>query len=590
MTKSASCYAPYPEPPFPQREVVCRNGIVAACDSRAADFGLEVLKRGGNAVDAAVVTGFLMMVYEPFSCGLGGHGGHMAFYDGRTGELVGIDASSKAPAEATPDMFVDELLEVPEFYGDVHRVKVKRDANALGFRAMFAPTTVAQYHYVLERWGTLPWDEALAPAIKVAEEGFVADHIYTRRMNDTLKLLQEHGDDALTKPFMDTFFPEGAPLTPGMTIYQRDMAKTLRRLAKEGPQLFYGGEVSDQIVSWVRKHGGILSEVDFTSYKVEAGPMHVSRYRDYDIYGYANSANGSTIAAILNVLDQYDLRSMGYLSPESLHTIAEAMKLAFIDRYAYVSDRDHVPVPYDGLMSPVYARERAKEIDPERARMQRPGDPWRHQASGKRIFEKLGVDVDALTGGAISAQADRDTTFMVAADEDRNIMMITSSNFSNCKVVVPGLGFQLNNSMEGANPVPGHALSIAPFKRILRNSGPTLVFKDGKPVMALSAPGGRKIITGTVMALINALDYGMGVQAALDAPRLHCEAHDLDVTLEDGIPAATLEALRAMGHQLKVTPMYQEPYGRMQSIGIDVDAGLYFGGSEPRSHSGVRGY
>src|SRR5690606_10690760 len=198
--------------PYPQSEVMAKRGIVAACDWRAADLGLDVLRRGGNAADSAVVTGFLMMVYEPFSCGLGGHGGHMAFYDGATGELVGIDASSKAPLEATADMFLGELLEVPEFYGDVHRVKVKDDANSLGFRAMFAPTTVAQYFHVLERFGTLPWDEAIAPAIRVAEEGFTADEIYVRRMNNTMELLERHGDDAMTVPFSETFFGGGRRL------------------------------------------------------------------------------------------------------------------------------------------------------------------------------------------------------------------------------------------------------------------------------------------------------------------------------------------------------------------------------------------
>ncbi len=577
------------EAPYPQREVIAKNGIVAACDWRAADLGLEVLKSGGNAADAAVVTGFLMMVYEPFSCGLGGHGGHMAFYDGNSGELFGIDASSKAPLEAHAEMFAHELLEVPEFYGDVNRVKVKDDANSLGFRAMFAPTTVAQYFHVLERFGTLPWDDALAPAIRVAEEGFVADEIYVRRMNSIMELLERHGDDAMTVPFRETFFGDSNRLSVGDLVQQRDMAKTMRRLAAEGPGIFYGGDISDQIVSWVRQHGGILSEADFTTYAVEEGPMHRSRYRDLDVYGYLNSANGSTIAAILNQLDCFDLNGLGYGTPEALHVIAESMKLAFLDRYAYVSDRDFVPVPYDGIVAPTYAAERAAQIDMAVAKPFTPGNPWRHQGSGWRLFEKLGVDLGALTGGA-KGDPDQDTTFMVTGDKDGNLMLITSSNFSNSKVVVPGLGFQLNDSMSGANPAPGHALSIAPGKRILRNSGPTLLFKDGRPVMALSAPGGRKIITGTVTCVVNAVDYGMGVQAALDAPRLHCEAHDMDVRLEDGFPAATLRRLADMGHRLDIEPMFTGSYGRMQAIRIDQRAGLYFGGSEPRSHSGVRGF
>lgn len=578
------------EAPYPKKEVVAREAMVAACDERAADWGIEVLRQGGNAVDAAVVTGFLMMVYEPFSCGLGGHGGHMAFYDGKTGEVIGIDASSKAPLKAHADLFKDELLEVPKFFGDVNRVKVKDDANALGFRAMYAPTTVAQYHYVQERFGTWSWEQVLAPAIKVAEEGFIADEIYTRRMNAARAQLREHGDPALIGPFDAAFFPDGRDLQPGETIVQRDMAKTMRRLAAEGPELFYGGDVSTQIVEWVAQHGGILSHEDFTSYKVESGPLSVSTYRGHEIHGYANCANGSTIAAILNILENFDIRSLGYMSPDMIHLVSEAMKLAFSDRYAYVSDRDKVPVPYDGLMSKSYARERAKLIDMQRAKPHRPGNPWRHQASGATLYEEFGVDLDAMTGGGTAMEADSDTTFMVAGDKDGNLMLITSSNFSNCKVVVPGTGFQLNNSMSGANPAPGHALSLAPAKRILRNSGPTLVFRDGEPVYALSAPGGRKIITGTVWALILMIDFGLGPQAALDAPRLHCEAHDMQVRIEDGVGEATLEELRARGHELDVTAMFQEGYSRMQTIKVDRVAGLYVGGSEPRSHSGVRGY
>lgn len=577
--------------PYPKKEVLAREAIVAACDERAADYGIEVLRQGGNAADAAVVTGFLMMVYEPFSCGLGGHGGHMAFYNGKTGEVIGIDAASKAPAKATADMFVDELLHVPEFYGDVNRVLVKDSANALGFRAMFAPTTVAQYHYVNKQFGTWAWERVLAPAIEVAEAGFVADEIYARRMNDTLDLLEEHGDDALTEPFKATFFPEGRRIQSGDVIKQTDMARTMRRLAEEGPGLFYGGEVSQEIITWVNDHGGILSEIDFTSYEVEVGPLSVTSYRGYEIHGYANSANGSTIAAILNILERFDLHAMGYLSPQLLHTVSEAMKLAFIDRYAYVSDRDHVPVPYDGIMAKSYARERALLIDPARATLFSPGGPWEHQASGRKYLEnRHGIDLHEFTGGGLGREADSDTTFMVAGDQDHNLMLITSSNFSNCKVVVPGLGFQLNNSMSGANAAPGHALSIAPFKRILRNSGPTLVFKDGKPVYALSAPGGRKIITGTVWALILMIDFGLGPQAALDAPRLHCEAHDLQVRLEDGFGEETLSELRRLGHELLVTEMYQEGYSRMQVLKMDSEAGIYIGGSEPRSHSGIRGF
>lgn len=578
------------EAPYPKKEVIARNGIVAACDYRASDAGLEVLQNGGTAVDAAVVTGFLMMVYEPFSCGLGGHGGHMAFYNGKTGEVIGIDASTKAPAQASEDMFADEIDEIPDFYGDAYRIKVRKDANALGYRAMFAPSTVAQYHHVLSEYGTYTWEQAIAPAIAVAEQGFIADEIYTRRMNKTLELLKEHGDDTLLEPFRKTFFPDSDTLEPGKLITQPDMARTLRQLAVEGPELFYGGEVSEKIVSWVRSNGGILSMEDFTSYKVESGPMHVSEYRGHQIHGYANCANGSTIAATLNILEHFDLRAMGYMSPEMVHVVTEALKLAFLDRYAYVSDREHVPVPYDGIMSRAYATERAQLIDMSKAQLHAPGNPWKHQESGSSLYEKFGFDLAALTGGAAGPQADQDTTFMVAGDSDFNLMLITSSNFSNSKVVVPGLGFQLNNSMSGANPAPGHALSIAPFKRILRNSGPTLVFKDGKPVYALSAPGGRKIITGTVWALILMLDFGMSTQAALDAPRLHCEAHDMVVRLEDGMPTETLDRLRELGHELDVTPMYQEGYSRMQVLRIDKDAGLYAGGSEPRSHSGVRGY
>jgi gamma-glutamyltranspeptidase/glutathione hydrolase len=285
-------------------------------------------------------------------------------------------------------------------------------------------------------------------------------------------------------------------------------------------------------------------------------------------------------------LSNFDLKQRGFLSSDALHLQIEALKLAFTDRYAYVSDRDYVPVPYDGLMSWGYGRNRARAIDPERASEFSAGNPWPYQASGGQNHKRS-------MKPPIQAEVDDDTTFLTAVDENRNMVLVTSSNGAKwgCKVTVPGLGFVLNNSMRAANLVPGHVLSIAPFKRILRNSGPVVVERQGKPVAILSAPGGRRIISSVVTTLVNFLEYRMNIQAAIDSPRLHTEAYGRQVLIEDGVPNSVLSELESMGHKLDIKPQFSEDvFARMQAVHIDMSSGLLFGGSEPRTHGGARGY
>jgi gamma-glutamyltranspeptidase/glutathione hydrolase len=565
-----------------QKEVVARNGVVASCDDRATEEGLRVLREGGNAVDAAVTIAFLMAVYEPYNSGIGGHGGHMAFYHAATDRYLAIDASARAPARATPSMF--EVLETPTSHeGDVWRVRVKDDLNHTGFRAMFAPSTVAGYWHLVENYGTLSWQQVMAPAIRVAEEGFLADELYVRAVRSSA------GELSRFEGSRDMYLPNGKLPEVGDRIVFPDLARTLKRLSQGGRDLFYEGEIADEIVDYVQANGGILAREDFESYRVEETPLTATQYRGHTILTYPQASNGATVAETLNILASFDLRRMEFDSAQSIHVFIEALKLAFIDRYEYSADRDLVPVPYDGMMSWSYGRERARSIDPGKARIFEPGDPWSYQASGRApSVRSLAPSPSASYRG----DGVEDTTFLCAADKDGNLLLLTTSLLRGfgSKVTVPGLGITLNSSMYSLNPSPGHPLSIAPFKRALRNSGPVIVVKDEKPYMILSAPGGRHIITAILRTLVNVLDYGMGIQAAIDAPRIHSEANLYEVFLEDRVPEAVREELARMGHEIVVRPPYSDGFALVQGILVDPETGLKFGGSDPRTHGGARGY
>jgi gamma-glutamyltranspeptidase/glutathione hydrolase len=575
---------------YPQKEIVAKNGLVVACDARAADAGLAVLKRGGNAVDAAVTTAFLMGVYEPYNNGIGGHGGQMGLYWAKTGEFLGIDSSSRAPAAARPDMF--EVVGQPPGGnpGDVWRVKVKDEANAIGFRAMFAPSTVAGYWHLIEEYGTLPWKEVLAPAVKVAEEGFIADAQYVNAVKNSADRLRRFPGSS------EMYLPNGQVPNVGDRIVFRDMAKTLRLIAEGGYDAYYKGEIADRIVDYIQKNGGILTKEDFASYEVEVNPLTATQYRGDTILSYPQGSNGSALGEVLNILSNFDLRAMGFDTAESTHVFIEAMKLAFIDRYQYVGDRDFEPVPFDGLMAWGYGRERARLIRMDQAQVFQPGDPWKYEASGRRIFDRLGGTSKPKTNSQAPAAAQigrqEDTTFLTVADRDGNVILITSSNQSafGSKVTVPGLGITLNNTMNNMNPNPGHPLSIAPFKRALRNSGVCIVVRDNKPFLVVSAPGGRQIISATLRTLTNVLDYGLGIQAAIDAPRIHAEANLYEVQMESRVPEDVRRRLTAMGHRINVTEEYSGGFATIQGIIMDSKSGLRFGGSDPRTHGGARGY
>lgn len=567
-----------------QKEVVALNGAVASADDRATEVGLDVLKKGGNAVDAAVTIAFLMAVYEPYNSGVGGHGGQMALYLAKTGEYLAIDSSTRAPAKARPDMF-EVIGTPPDNPGDNWRVKVKDQANDVGFRAMFAPSTVAGYWYLVKHYGTLPWQEIIAPAIKVAEEGFIADELYVRAVHGNAASLAQFEGSA------EMYMPGGREPKVGDRIIFKDLASTLKAIADGGVDAFYKGPIADKIVDYVQHHGGILTKEDFTSYEVEVSPLVASQYRGYTILTYPQGSNGSAIAEALNVLGSFELAKMPFDSVQAVHTFIEALNLAFIDRYEYVGDRDFVPVPFDGLMAWGYGRERAKLIDASRAQIFPPGNPWKYDANGRKLFdqEKKGP---SNQNSKYRPAGQEDTTFMCAADKQGNLLLLTTSNQSSfgSKVTVPGLGITLNSSMNNMNPIPGHPLSIAPFKRVLRNSGPVIVVKGNKPYMIVSAPGGRPIISAILRTLTNVLDYGMGIQAAIDAPRIHSEANLYEVQMESRIPADVRATLTQMGHQIVVTDPYSTNFALVQGIIIDPDSKLIFAGSDPRTHGGARGY
>ena len=578
----------------PQKEVVATDGLVASCDDRATEAGLQVLKKGGNAIDAALTIAFLMAVYEPYNSGLGGHGGHMAIYWAKTGDYLSIDASTRCPVRSKPDMFLADITKRPAGHAaDAEQFRVKDDATWTGYRAMFAPSTVAGYWYLWKNYATIPWKELMGPAIKVAEEGFIADELYANSVKENADRLRKFQGS------LEMYLPGGQLPRAGDRIVFKDLANTLRKIAEGGRDVFYKGEIADNIVEYVQKNGGVLSKEDFINYEVEVTPLLPTHYKGHTILLYPQSSNGAIISEVLNILAQFDRRKMGFNSVEATHVFIEALKLGFIDRYEYGGDRDFSPVPYDGMMSWAYGRERARLIDMKKAQLFTPGDPWKYQASGSKLPEKskqkqsfLPKSANSQAQMAYRTNGDTDTTFLCAADRQGNLLLLTTSlsgSFGSA-VTVPGLGITLNNTMRTMVPVPGHPLSIGPSKRGMRNSGPAIVVKDNKPHMLLSAPGGRKIITSMLQTLTNVIDYGMGIQAAIDAPRIHHEANLYEVIMEDRVPEVVRRKLEEMGHKIVVAPAFDTGYASVQGIMIDPESGLMFGGSEPRTHGGARGF
>lgn len=513
------------------------SGMVAAKHRLAAQAGLEVLQAGGNAVDAAVATAFAVGVVEPPMSGVGG-GGYMSIFLQETQQRVVVAFPMQAPQAATPDMW--ELVDGydNELFG--WRL-VKDDANIHGYSSIAIPGMVAGMAAALEQFGTIGLDRAIAPAIRLAEEGYSLSWFDTMWQAQDLALLNRFPATAAT--FLSNGYPHRLPFatTPGDagTLRQPELGATLRALAEDGPAVLYGGRVGEQIAAHVQQNGGILSVEDFARYEATVHEQSLlGTYRDTNVIGMRGGTGAPTVMEILNILDTFDVRGYGHNAADYLHTFIEASGQAFADRFAYMADPSRVPVPFDGLLAKEYAAAMAKTIDPLKAAARRaPGDPWQYQAGN-----------GAPNAGASAGSSTESTTHLATMDSSGNAVALTQTLLSawGSRVVAPGTGVLLNNGMMWYNPEPGTSNSTEGGKKPLNNMCPIVLERDGKALAALGASGGRRIINTVAQLAINLVDFDLDIQTAIGAPRIDCSA--MEPILSVRIDPAVCAELRRRGH------------------------------------------
>jgi gamma-glutamyltranspeptidase/glutathione hydrolase len=535
-----------------------RQGMVVSTDSVATQIGVEVLKKGGNAIDAAVTIGFVMAVTQPRAGNIGG-GGFMLIHRAKSGEVVAIDYREKAPSQAHRNMFLDK------------KGTVNTALSRLSHLSAGVPGTVAGLALVLEKYGTLTLKEALSPSIRLAEEGFAISSDLSNAIKIQAVRLKQWA--STRKVF---FKPDGSFYEPGDRFIQRDLAKTLQTIAGKGINAFYQGEIADLIVKEMEAHNGLITKKDLSNYRaVVRKPVH-GIYRDFDIYSMSPPSSGGVhIVQILNILEGYDIGSLGHNSAVTIHLMTEAMKRAYADRSHYLGDPDFVTVPVKGLTSKKYALQLRNQID-------------RSQTS---------VSQNILPGKPDYYESDETTHFSVV-DKAGNVVSNTYTvNFSfGSGIVVEGAGFLLNNEMDDFSAKPGvpnaygliggAANAIEPEKRMLSSMSPTIVLKDGGPFLATGSPGGSRIITTTLQVIMNVVDHGMNIQEAVNAPRIHHQWLPDETRIEEGISPDTIKLLEAMGHTVSV----QSTMGAASSILIDNEKGVYYGASDPRRSGLALGY
>ena len=514
-----------------KRPAIGSKGMVVSNHPLASAAGAEMLLGGGNAIDAAVAALFALTVVEPMMVGiLGGGLAHIRLADGSHSVLDGM---STAPAAARGDMY-DCLSD------EIGKARDVRDReNLIGAKAVAVPGALAAWCEALRRFGTLPLADVIAPAIRLAERGFVV----TPYLADCVK---DCAADLATDPGLTALLlPDGAPIAAGARLRQGDYADSLRLIAEKGTGALYSGPLGAALTTHMARHGGLIAQADLDAYRViERAPIRGS-YRGFEIVGPPPpSSSGVHIVQMLNVLEGYDLTRMGFGSADAVHLLAEVLKIAFADRAAATADPDFVEVPVARLTSKAYADDRRARLDMARAQR------W---------------------SAAVTLADSLNTTHVTVADSFGNVVASTQTIngvFGAC-VQIPGTGMLTNNYMYNFDPHPGRALSIAPNKRVFTSMAPMMALRDGRITHALGLPGGLRIFPSALQALVNLIDHGMSPQEAVEAPRVWTEGGVLE--LEPAIPDEVASELASRGHNIQRVPRIA---GGMNAIAFNPDGTL----------------
>jgi gamma-glutamyltranspeptidase / glutathione hydrolase len=574
---------------WPKQAVRAAHGMVVTDEELGSKAGVEILKRGGNAVDAAVATAFLLAVVEPAAGNIGG-GGFMLIRlaDGKT---TFLDYRETAPGKATRDMYIGK------------DGKLDEEASVIGYRSVAVPGTVAGLELALKTYGTMKLADVIAPAILLAEEGFMVSEKLAAELDEESSGLQAF-------PMSQRIFLNGGRhFKTGDTLKQPELAATLKRISKNGAEEFYRGETARTLADEMDKNGGILSLDDLARYKPKVREVLHAKYdsggHNWEILtAPPPSSGGVAVIEALNMLKDAPLK--GWDDPQSVHLVVETMRRIFVDRAAYLADPDYSQVPVAGLTDPCYAKERAATIDPARA------SSSKNVTAGTPHVCGASANSNAAPQLAASRAEGRHTTHFSVVDGAGNAVASTYTlNDSYGSHVTCAAGFLLNDEMDDFTTQPGvpnslyelmqsDANAIAPGHRPLSSMTPTILLRDGKLSFLTGSPGGPTIISSTLLSVINWMRFGMEAQAAVNAPRFHHQWYPNRIRMEAEFPASMEQALRARGHEVE-RGWYEMPslgheaklrkhFGLVNAIGIDPQTGERLGAADPRDQGSAAGY
>ena len=529
-------------------------GMIVAPQPQAVEEGAKALMAGGNAIDAALICAFVQSVVSPQMCGIGGYcllNLHLARSEssGKSPQGIMLDAPALAGSLATPTMWRGIVIGPnPDGWGYFLQGKV----NDLGYQSVCTPGAVKGLAAVLARWGTISWEAALAPAARIAQEGFVVDEHLANGWKvkaghaEACSLLDYiRGNQEASRIYLH---PDGTPYEAGETLHNPDYARTLGQLAERGAEDFYHGKLAQRMVDDLTAGGSLMTREDLANYRLRQVQPVVGTYRGYTVSTSPAPHGGPTLLAILNILEGYDLAALGHNTPEYIYRVSMAMKAAFADRNPYLGDPEFVDVPLPWMTSKARAAE------------------WRQH-----------IDAGTPISVSFTPSEPPDTTHVSVVDRWGNCVALTHSLGSSSGVITPGLGFMYNNSMVNFHPFPGHANSIAPGKGRTTGMSPTIVYKGDRPVLILGAPGATRIITSVAQVILNVLDFGMSVSEAVLAPRFDCEGEL--IKCQARIPEYVCAQVRKK-HPITRLPVSHGGLALVHAIQIDLKTGQLVGAAD----------
>lgn len=526
-------------------------GMVVSQSELASQIGFQVIANGGNAIDAAVATAFALAVTHPTAGNIGG-GGFIVFRSAK-GETAAYDFRETAPTGSSPEMWLKDG-------------KYDKTLHHLSHRAVGVPGTVAGLHLAWQEQGSKPWKDLVLPAIALARDGFVVSHGLARSLKSVIADFRPYPAS------LAQFTKNGEPYEPGELLKQPDLARSLTRIAEQGPAGFYAGETAALLEKEMVAHGGLITGADLLAYRAKKRAVVTGTYRGYEVIGMPPpSSGGIAVIQMLNLIEGWDLKAAGYGSAQNLHYVAESMRRTFADRARYIADPDFVEVPVSHLISKDYAAQLRRTINPTRASKSYPASfSWPAESE--------------------------ETTHLSVVDAQRNAVALTYTleHGYGSRIIAPGTGFLLNNEMGDFNAGPGLTDDqgligtppnlAQPGKRMLSSMSPTILTKDGQLFMVTGSPGGRTIINTVLTTILNVVDYGMNAQEAVDAGRMHHQWLPDRLTVERfGFSADTIKALQAKGHTVVESTGNQ---GAAEVIVVNQKEKLLEGGVDHRPADG----